>query len=87
MSDDSESNELTEETIQLYNDFYDMAIQKLYNDHSGVAVAGTMIGIAMRLYRTALDDQEYIKMMDYILTNYDLIEPYTNAEFESPTIH
>ena len=86
MSED-DSDDLTEETMKMYQEFYDMAIQKLYDDHSGVAVAGTMIGIAMRLYRTALDDQAYADMMDYIITNSDLIEPFSNAEFESPTIH
>jgi hypothetical protein len=46
-----------------------------------------MIGLAMRLYRTALDDKDYMQMMEYITTNHDLIEPFSLMEFESPTVH
>jgi peptide deformylase len=81
------SDQLTEDTIEMYQQFYRMAMDKLGESHSGVAVAGTMIGIALRLYRTAMDDTEYTSMMSYIFENHDLIEPFTVDEFESPTVH
>ena len=81
------SDQLTEETIEMYQEFYRMAMDKCSQNHSGVAVAGTMIGIALRLYRTAMDNGEYNAMMTYIFENTDLIEPFTTLEFESPTVH
>ena len=62
-------------------------IMEKCNTHSSIAVAGTMIGLAMRLYRTALDENDYTNMMDYIMNNLDLIEPFSLLEFESPTVH
>ena len=81
------SNQLTEETIEMYQEFYRMAMDKCSQNHSGVSVAGTMIGIALRLYRTAMTDSDYESMMCYIFENIDLIEPFTVDEFASPTIH
>ena len=90
MSEDSNeenvSEELVEETLQLYQEMFSMIMEKC-TTHSSIAVAGTMIGLAMRLYRTALDDTDYNQMMEYITTNLDLIEPFSLTEFESPTIH
>jgi peptide deformylase len=90
MDDDKSDSidSLSEETIEMYHEFYRMAMTKCSNgDHSGVAVAGTMIGIALRLYRTAMDDSEYAQMMGYLFENVDLIEPYKLGEFESATVH
>ena len=81
------SDELTEETVEMYQEFYRMAMNKCMQNHSGVAVAGTMIGIALRLYRTAMDDTSYTDLMSYIFENHDLIEPFTIDEFASPTVH
>lgn len=78
--------ELQEQTLQLYQEMFTIVMDKC-TTHSSVAVAGTMIGLAMRLYRTALNEDDYISMMEYISTNHDLIEPFSLMEFESPTIH
>lgn len=85
MSKDS-NEELEEKTLELYQEMFSMIMEKC-SEHSSIAVAGTMIGLAMRLYRTALDDNDYNQMMEYITTNQDLIEPFSLMEFESPTIH
>lgn len=84
--EDDNSSELNDETMELYQEMFRMLMDKC-TTHSSIAVAGTMIGLAMRLYRTALDDNDYNQMMDYITTNQDLIEPFSLLEFESPTIH
>jgi len=86
MEDELDSKIAEEQTIQLYQEMFRMVMDKCQT-HSGVAVAGTMIGLAMRLYRTALSEQDYLNMMEYITTNLDLIEPFSVTEFESPTIH
>ena len=85
MSEDS-NEELEEQTMELYQEMFSMVMEKC-TTHSSIAVAGTMIGLAMRLYRTALDDVGYTNMMEYITTNQDLIEPFSLMEFESPTVH
>ena len=86
MKDEASESTLDEQTMQLYQDMFSMLMEKC-TSHSSIAVAGTMIGLAMRLYRTALDDNDYNNMMDYITTNQDLIEPFSLMEFESPTVH
>lgn len=80
------NEELEEQTMELYQEMFSMVLEKC-TTHSSIAVAGTMIGLAMRLYRTALDDNDYMQMMEYITTNHDLIEPFSLMEFESPTVH
>ena len=55
------------ETTKVYDDLLDH-VMHLLNDHSQPVelVAGTMMAIAQRLYKTALNDQEYERMMDVI---------------------
>ena len=86
MSDELSNSQLSEQTLELYQEMFAMIMEKC-NTHSSIAVAGTMIGLAMRLYRTALDENDYTNMMDYIMNNLDLIEPFSLLEFESPTVH
>ncbi|MAE55661.1 MAG: hypothetical protein CMK23_06670 [Porticoccaceae bacterium] len=86
MVDETSDDSLDEQTMEMYQRFFDRMILEC-STNSSIAVAGTMIGLAMRLYRTSLDDKDYTEMMDYITTNQDLIEPFSLMEFESPTIH
>ena len=67
MSDDSE---------KVYQMFFDDAMH-LLNEHSIPVelVAGTMIAIAQRLYKTHLSDKEYDALMDEIL-NHGEVKPY-----------
>ena len=55
------------ETTKVYDDLLDH-VMHLLNDHQKPVelVAGTMMAIAQRLYRTALNEQEYERMMDVI---------------------
>ena len=86
MAEEQSESSLDERTMELYQEFFQQMLHKC-TEHSTMAVAGTMIGLAMRLYRTSLSDIEYNEMMDYITTNQDLIEPFSLMEFESPTVH
>ena len=56
-----------EDTTKVYDDLLDH-VMHLLNDHQRPVelVAGTMMAIAQRLYRTALNEQEYERMMDVI---------------------
>jgi len=67
MSDDSE---------KVYQMFFDDAMH-LLNEHSLPVelIAGTMIAIAHRLYKTHLSDKEYEALMDEIL-NHGEVKPY-----------
>jgi|TARA_R100000093_G_scaffold40131_1_gene21012 hypothetical protein len=67
MSDDSE---------KVYQMFFDDAMH-LLNEHSLPVelIAGTMIAIAQRLYKTHLSDKEYDALMDEIL-NHGEVKPY-----------
>ena len=55
------------ETGKVYEDLLDH-VMHLLNDHQRPVelVAGTMMAIAQRLYKTALNEQEYERMMDVI---------------------
>ena len=67
MSDDSE---------KVYQMFFEDAMH-LLNEHQLPVelVAGTMIAIAQRLYKTHLSDKEYEALMDEIL-NHGEVKPY-----------
>jgi len=52
---------------KIYNELFEHAMH-LLNDHqkSPELVAGTMIAIAQRIYKTQLSDDEYEEMMDIV---------------------
>ena len=55
------------ETDTVYEDLLDH-VMHLLNDHSQPVelVAGTMMSIGQRLYKTALNDEEYNQIMEVI---------------------
>jgi len=56
-----------DDTKKIYDEFFEHAMH-LLNDHqqSPELIAGTMIAIAQRIYRTQLDEEEYKEMMEVI---------------------
>jgi len=52
---------------KIYKEFYEHAMH-LLNDHqkSPELIAGTMMAIAQRIYKTQLSDDEYEEMMDVV---------------------
>ena len=64
-----------EDARKAYDMFFDQAMH-LLNDHQKPLelVAGTMIAIAQRLYRTQMNDQEYREMMEVVKNA--PVEPY-----------
>ena len=58
---------------KVYDDLFERAIT-LIQDHSPELVAGSLMAIAQRLYKTHLSEPEYKRLMDFITTVE--IEPY-----------
>jgi tRNA C32,U32 (ribose-2'-O)-methylase TrmJ len=56
-----------DDTQKIYDELFEHAMH-LLNDHQKPAelVAGTMMAIAQRIYRTQLSDEEYREMMEVI---------------------
>ena len=53
--------------IKIYEEFFEHAMH-LLNEHQQAPelIAGTMIAIAQRIYKTQLNDEEYEEMMEII---------------------
>ena len=58
---------------KVYDDLFEHAVT-LLQDHPPELVAGTLLAIAQRLYKTHLTEPEYKRLMDFITTVE--IEPY-----------
>ena len=56
-----------DDTTKIYDEFFEH-VMHLLNDHQQPAelIAGTMMAIAQRIYKTQLNDEEYQEMMDVI---------------------
>ena len=56
-----------DDTRKIYDEFFEHAMH-LMNDHQHPAelIAGTMMAIAQRIYKTQLNEEEYQEMMDVI---------------------
>ena len=54
-----------DDPTKIYDDLFEHAMH-LLNDHQKPAelIAGTMMAIAQRIYRTQLNDEEYEEMME-----------------------
>ena len=65
-----------EEAQKVYNMFFDDAMH-LLNEHNIPVelVAGTMIAIAQRLFKTHFNEKDYDALMNEIL-NHEEIKPY-----------
>ena len=62
-----ENSKMEDKHTKVYEDLLDHAMH-LLNDHQKPVelVAGSMMAIAQRLYKTALNDQEYERIMDVV---------------------
>ena len=64
---------------KVYQDVFEMAM-KLSENYPQQVIASTYMAIAMRLYRTALAEEEYGRLMRFIMDT--PVEP-----FNTPTYH
>ena len=61
------------ELEQIYNDIFGDAVEYM-RDYEVQAVAATYMAIAMRLYKTHLDDEEYKAMIQTVMDTE--VKPY-----------
>ena len=62
-----------EDLEKIYNDIFGDAIEYM-NDYEVQAVAATYMAIAMRLYKTHLEDDDYKKMIETVIETE--VKPY-----------
>jgi len=72
------------ELQDIYNKIFGQAIRHM-KKHEPQMVAGTLMAIAIRLYKTTLDDDGFSKMLETVLDSEKEIRPY--GDDEKDTIH
>ena len=61
------ANMTKKDHIKIYDEFFEHAMHLLNNHQkSPELIAGTMMAIAQRIYKTQLNDEEYEEMMEVI---------------------
>ena len=70
------------ELQDIYNKIFEQSIQHM-KKYEAQMVAGTLMAIAIRLYKTTLDDEGFHSMLKNILDSEEDIRPYDTKE----TIH
>ena len=71
------------ELQDIYNKIFDQAVKHM-KKHEPQMVAGTLMAIAIRLYRTSLSDDGFSQMLQTILDSEAEVRPYFDEE---DTIH
>ena len=56
-----------DDSVKMYDEFFEH-VMHLINDHqkSPELIAGTLMALAQRIYKTQLDDDEYREMMEIV---------------------
>ena len=62
---------------RIYNDVFGDAVEYM-RDYEVQAVAATYMAIAMRLYKTSLDDKEYEEMIETVMESE--VKPYKESK-------
>ena len=73
----------SKELQDIYNKIFDQAVKHM-KKHEPQMVAGTLMAIAIRLYRTSLSDDGFSQMLQTILDSEDEIRPYGD---DKETVH
>ena len=73
----------SKELQDIYNKIFDQAFKHM-KKHEPQMVAGTLMAIAIRLYRTSLSDDGFSQMLQTILDSEAEVRPYFDEE---DTIH
>ena len=69
----------SKELQDIYNKIFDQAVKHM-KKHEPQMVAGTLMAIAIRLYRTSLSDDGFHEMLQTVLDSEDDIRPYGDQE-------
>ena len=70
------------ELQEVYNKIFEQSVKHM-KKYETQMVAGTLMAIAIRLYRTSLSDDGFSQMLQTILDSEDDIKPYKDKE----TVH
>ena len=70
------------ELQEVYDKIFDQSVKHM-KKYEPQMVAGTLMAIAIRLYKTTLDDKSFHSMLQTVLDSEDEIRPYDDKE----TIH
>ena len=69
----------SKELQDIYNKIFDQAVKHM-KKHEPQMVAGTLMAIAIRLYRTSLSDDGFSQMLQTILDSEAEVRPYFDEE-------
>ena len=67
------------ELQDIYNKIFEQSVKHM-KDYEPQMVAGTLMAIAIRLYKTKLSDEGFSQMLQTILDSEEDIRPYTDKE-------
>ncbi len=70
------------ELQDIYNKVFDQAVRHM-KKHEPQMVAGTLMAIAIRLYKTSLSEDGFSQMLQTVLDAEDEVKPY----FDKDTLH
>ena len=70
------------ELQEIYNKIFEQSVKHM-KKYEPQMVAGTLMAIAIRLYRTSLSDDGFSQMLQTVLDAEDQVEPY----FDKETLH
>ena len=74
----------TDDLEDVYERFYEHMVDELDEGADPLVVSGSLLAIAIRLYRTVLNDNDFEKVLNAIPNNVD-VKPYD--EGMSRTLH
>ena len=63
------------ENIESVYDVIGRITSTLLEDHDPLALAAVMMVMGMRIYKTVLDDDEYLKIVDEVTNKKDRVHP------------
>ena len=72
------------ELDELFNKSFEVNV-RLAGEYSVIAVAGVLLGQAMRLYKTVLSDADFRRMMDTINETSHEVKPYEAEALDADT--
>ena len=76
-------NKKNKELQDIYNKIFEQSVKHM-KKHEPQMVAGTLMAIAMRLYKTSLSEDGFSQMLQTILDSEEDIRPYSD---DKETLH
>ena len=68
-----------EQLEQMFDELFKMSVE-LPHRYNPQMVASTFMAIGIRMYKTVLSDDEYERMLKFMLDQKDRVRPYENKE-------